>query len=91
MGIMKKRLLEEIESRRRRPKYRDYGRFTCLNCYRLLRSEPKLTTNETVKQYCNCGYMNVFNWDLSGNTIRTIYRTSIIPEQYRKMPNLITD
>ena len=91
MRRFRKRPMEEPDGTRIHPANRLYSSFSCLNCSRSLKTEPKLLNNEAVVHFCECGYMNKFTWDSSFNMIQTIYRTSITPEQYRKMPNLITD
>jgi hypothetical protein len=34
----------------------------CLNCGRLLRSEPYLLSNDSVSQFCPCGYDNIITF-----------------------------
>lgn len=47
------------------------SKVNCLNCGRILRSEPILCTNDELYQFCPCGYKNYFTlvgdylWEVS--------------------------
>lgn len=85
----RKRKYEEEQKGRLKvhPANRSSSRYKCLNCSKIFEADPKLIYNETVGQYCFCGYMNIFTFDSSFNMIQRIGCKMEYPE-YHRLSNL---
>ena len=78
----------EIEKVKIHPANRRYSLYKCLKCGKFLRDDPRLFNNEEVRQYCFCGYLNIFTWNSALDMIQRIKIATIDYAEFCKWPKL---